>query len=421
MTDIMNADRVIIGLTGPFGSGCSTLRKALEKFRQFQGFKLSEEVRSEAKNRGMEPTKHNLQDIGNDLRLKYGNNYLAVKTIEKMETTQSTRCAIHGFRHPAEVQEFRKYFNFFLVAVDASTQIRWDRVKESYRGNQKLFDDDDKRDRDEGLSYGQQVLRCVEQADVIFLNEEQYPTAAAREEKIKSRFDQYLTLMTGEEKPRQPAPDETMMTLASSLSIQSSCIKRRVGAVLCNERGFIVSAAYNEVPGNEEDCLGTYRECYRDYYRDDFKKQIFTKFDHCPSCGKKLETVNESPFICRGCNKNLVDYFPSDFKVLDKCRAIHAEETVLLQTPSSESKNGVLYITTFPCMQCAKRIIHAMIGRVMYIDPYPDSESVDIFKKGGINAKKFEGIKAQVFYKLYSRRRELIEKEVEKLKKTSKN
>jgi deoxycytidylate deaminase len=204
------------------------------------------------------------------------------------------------------------------------------------------------------------------------------------------------------------------MALASSLSLQSSCIKRRVGAVLCNKRGFIVSAAYNEIPGKkEESCLSLYRMCYRDHYRDKFKREILKKFQHCPLCTEKL-TGSGLDISCPKCKKDLVDLFPSDFKALDKCRSLHAEEAVLLQTPSSESEEAILYVTTFPCMQCAKRIVHSKVAGLFYIDPYPNSESVEILKKGGVAAEKFEGIKAQVFYRLYYRQRERIEKEIEK-------
>lgn len=411
----MNAEAIIIGLTGPFGSGCSTLRKVLEKHYGFKSFKLSEEVRLEAKIRGIDkPNRDDLQKIGDELRRDKGNNFLAKKAIEKMEGCEDSKYVIHGFRHPAEVREFRKYLNFFLIAVDASTEIRWDRVKEVYKGNQDSFEKDDKRDRDEGFSYGQQVLRCVEQTDVIFLNEEDYLTQPAMEDKIRTRFDAYFKLMTGGE-IRQPNPEETMITLASSLALQSSCIKRRVGAVLCNKRGFIVSAAYNEVPAKEGDCLSIYRMCYRDYFRETFKKEIFTEFKHCPLCSGKVDIIIEPKLnvTCSSCKKNLVELFPSDFKVLDKCRALHAEEAILLQTPTSESETAILYTTTFPCMQCAKRIVHAKIEAVIYVDPYPNSESVEIFKKGGVTAKKFEGVKAQVFYRLYHRKRELIEKAIE--------
>jgi len=416
----MQIDTVIIGLTGSFGSGCSTLRKVLEKNYGFKGFKLSEEVRLEANSKGIkDPKRDHLQTIANELRRDKGNSYLARKAIEKIEKSEGSRYVIHGFRHSAEVQEFRRYPNFFLVAVDASKDIRWERLKEFYKGNQADFEKDDKRDKDEGLSYGQQVLRCVEQADIIFLNENQYPTSLSVEDKIRDRFDEYLGLVTGE-KIRQPTLEETMMTLASSLALQSSCIKRRVGAVLCNKRGFIVSAAYNEIPNKEGSCIDVYSMCYRDFFRDNFKRETLKNFQRCPLCGKTIvitDSLKSNNTVCSSCKGELFSLFPTNFKALDKCRALHAEETVLLQTPGSESEGAILYTTTFPCMQCAKRIVHAKIKAVNYIDPYPEPEAVEIIRKGDVIPDKFEGVKAQVFYRLYHRRRELTEREVEKRRK----
>ena len=79
---------IVIGLTGSFGSGCTTVAEVLEKDYGFVKYSLSDEVKSEwarrYKNRGEKPLRRELQDIGNELRYK-SRDYaiLAKKYIKK--------------------------------------------------------------------------------------------------------------------------------------------------------------------------------------------------------------------------------------------------------------------------------------------------------------------------------------------------
>ncbi len=50
------------------------------------------------------------------------------------------------------------------------------------------------------------------------------------------------------------------------------------------------------------------------------------------------------------------------------------------------ARNGIstkgcsMYMTTFPCHNCAKHIIAAGIEKVVYIEPYPKSKALDFYK-----------------------------------------
>ena len=50
------------------------------------------------------------------------------------------------------------------------------------------------------------------------------------------------------------------------------------------------------------------------------------------------------------------------------------------------ARNGIstkgcsMYMTTFPCHNCAKHIIAAGIKKVVYIEPYPKSKALDFYK-----------------------------------------
>jgi len=402
--------KILLGLTGSFGSGCSVLRRTLCEHYGFDSFKLSDEVRVEArKNKLDENDRDVLQSIGNELRRKNGNGYLAVKAIERAEKeTKNERIVFHGIRNFGEIFEFRKYPNFYLVAVDCSKDNRWDRLNDRYDGDYNLFEKNDKRDKNEGVAYGQQVLRCVEEADILFINDQNFETDVIIKNTLKDRFWSHLGLITGEEL-RNPSIKETMMTAASTIALQSHCLKRRVGAVLCDEHGYIVSAAYNEVPITQKKCLDEYGMCYRDHVRNEFRNKFLRNLDHCPKCGNPLK--GNASFLCTECKYDLSDLLPI-YKALDKCRSLHAEETTILKASSYQFKDSVLYSTTFPCMQCAKRILQVRIPRIIYIDPYPEKEPIIMLEKGKVKTEKFEGIKAQAYYKLFYWVQEMMEEKI---------
>jgi len=103
------------------------------------------------------------------------------------------------------------------------------------------------------------------------------------------------------------------MTIVYSLSKKSSCLKRKVGAVIIdnhrlkngNEQDntklismpFILSSGYNEVPLGSFKCIFNpdYQKCYRDYLKETYTM----KLNYCPNCGKKVNIK----YKCPNCKK----------------------------------------------------------------------------------------------------------------------
>jgi dCMP deaminase len=85
------------------------------------------------------------------------------------------------------------------------------------------------------------------------------------------------------------------------------------------------------------------------------------------------------------------------------CRALHAEEVALLNLVKNNiaSSDLILYTTTQPYNLCANKIVNSGIKTVVYSEPYTTKESEEIFIKGGVKTKRFEGIKSSAFFKLY--------------------
>jgi len=160
----LSRSNLVIGLTGPFGSGCGEMRKVLEDLK-FHGFKISDDIRGELRatrgliEKGQPNWRKKLQDHGNKQR-EENRGYWVNKVMKRINEANvgDEEVVIDGFRNSQEVQEIRKiYPNFFLVAICAEKNERWQRVKADYEGRYNEFERDDRRDRSEDFDWGQCV------------------------------------------------------------------------------------------------------------------------------------------------------------------------------------------------------------------------------------------------------------------------
>jgi dCMP deaminase len=90
--------------------------------------------------------------------------------------------------------------------------------------------------------------------------------------------------------------------------------------------------------------------------------------------------------------------------MLDLCIAVHAEEAAILQAArfgATAIEDSVLYTTTFPCPLCAKMIVQSGIQKIIFAEPYPQAEAVNILGEAGIPAELFEGVKGRAYHRLF--------------------
>ena len=137
--------------------------------------------------------------------------------------------------------------------------------------------------------------------------------------------------------------DQYFMKIAEVVSLRSTCIKRKVGAVLIKD-SHILSTGYNGAP---------------------------TGFNHCTpeTCIRKNLEPGNQPELCRG---------------------VHAEINCIIQAAihgTSIKGETTLYSTTFPCMSCLKLIINAGINRLVYKHGYNMENKV---KEEMVNESKLD-------------------------------
>jgi deoxycytidylate deaminase len=286
----------------------------------------------------------------------------------------------------------------------------WERVKPEYLAKQLTeedFDINDKRDKnEEGIPFGQQVMLCVDEADILLKNDDPFPDEPLRIRKLKDKIKEYVDLLSGELRP--PYDDEFNMSLAYTASLKSQCIKRQVGAVIVDERGNVLSVGYNENIPPLKPCIHDPGECERDIYKRDYFGKLKSDKQPCPKCNKPLDFTSQ--FKCKKCNFDLDEYFIPD-KALTNCSALHAEERAL-NSIQNGGKGTTLYTTASPCKLCGVKISNSGIKKVVYGEAYTDTTALTKLKEKEVDAFMFEGIKARAYFRLFSNWREQFERKM---------
>lgn len=404
----------VLGFTGAVGAGCSTATQWLENETGYARVRLSDPVRAawSQQNPDTTPTRQQLQTIGDDLRSAHGAAVLVSRALEGVSTdVTDPPVVVDGIRNLGEVEFLRDHYGhrFLLIGVLASKDTRWKRICDTeYRNNGLTLADftaDDQRDQGEDASYGQQVGLCVDAADAIIDNGGDV-TRGAYLEKVRSLAE----LLTGASS-KTPTPDEIRMHTAFSQSHSSRCIKRHVGAVIAGPDGEIVGVGYNENPLSTNPCIDEpeyNHTCFRDIVRNRQYKVLVEKEVTCPTCGAPLEAIVGPPWRCDQCQSegrdgNLEPFFFPE-RAMNWCTAIHAEDRALRQA-GERARGGIVYTTTFPCFGCAEKIISAGIARVIFTEPYPDSESSLRLSMANIQVEQFEGVRSSAFERVFGARR----------------
>jgi dephospho-CoA kinase len=162
-------EKTVIGVTGMPGAGKDIVR---EVFREsgFPIVTMGDEVRAEAKRRGLPPTPENLGKIMLQLRAEEGPGVLAKRCLPKIKAANSRIVVIDGIRSVDEVTEYKKeYPDLRIIAVHASPKKRYERLVKRNRSDDpkdwKTFIERDWRELRVGLG------NVIATADIMVINE----------------------------------------------------------------------------------------------------------------------------------------------------------------------------------------------------------------------------------------------------------
>ncbi len=138
------------------------------------------------------------------------------------------------------------------------------------------------------------------------------------------------------EEDKQLSLDKRYLRMATIWASNSYCKRRQVGALIVKEK-MIISDGYNGTPAGFEN-------------------------------------------ICE------------DENGLTKPYVLHAEANAITKVAKSNnsSQDATLYVTSSPCIECAKLIIQSGINRVVYSNKYSKTEGIELLKRAGIEINYIE-------------------------------
>ncbi|RLJ02400.1 MAG: hypothetical protein DRP11_03070 [Candidatus Aenigmatarchaeota archaeon] len=160
----------VIGLVGKIGSGKDTVSRMLKEYG-FKEIGMGDMVREIARERGLEPTRENLQMIQKEFRGKYGPDYFAKMVVDRIRERGWERAVINGIRIPEDAEIPRKEFgkDFTLVLVEANPDIRFERLRKRRRpGDPKTFEEFQKQEEREMKLFN--LEKTLSYADEIIYN-----------------------------------------------------------------------------------------------------------------------------------------------------------------------------------------------------------------------------------------------------------
>jgi dCMP deaminase len=326
-----------IGLTGQNASGKGEVADDL-RVRGFDYHSLSDAIRDEARSRGIDLTRENLIQLGNELRRDHGPAVLAHRILKKVDA--DTNCVIDSIRNPAEVEALHAggYFQLVLVQADAGTRFKRI-VARGRESDPRSYDEFMELERREakGASFAQNLDAVQELANHVLENDGSLQQLQENVDKL------LLKLLRGI--PR-PGWDQYFMDIAKVTAARSNCLKRKVAALIVRDKR-IISTGYNGTPRGTRNC----------------------NEGGCPRCNSLAAS-----------GTSLAD-----------CLCSHGEENAIVQAAyhGVHLTNSTIYSTFAPCLLCAKMIINSGISEVVYNKDYPLNDSAfNLFKEAGVQVRK---------------------------------
>jgi deoxycytidylate deaminase len=364
-----------------------------------------------------------LMSHGDALRERSGKGeFLALAAAQRInesrgDTRDSPRLktahVLRSLKHPEEVLQLRRIYGigFFLIGVTVDQAERRRFLKDEKNCSDDEIDKLLKRDEhEEGRRLGQRTRDTFHLADAF---------VPLDDEKQLKRF---LNLVFGS--PFEtPTSDEQAMFTAFTASLRSADLSRQVGAAIVSSRGDIVAVGANDVPkagggqywpgeGDARDHVKgeDSNEIQREKILDDVLMRLLPAARHD---GGVEPTQSEWLAAARPLlNSSLL------MDITEYGRAVHAEMEALLACGRSGvgAAGGTLFSTTFPCHNCAKHIVASGLQRVVYVEPYPKSQALELFpdsirgeahtgpatKEHRVIFEPFVGVGPRRYYDLFS-------------------
>ena len=442
------SQELVIALVGPVGSGVSSaaefLREALDSDFGYDVapiMKPSDVIRSQVGLLGINAPASSrtatyiseMQDAGNRLRQRFGNNYLIEKIVEKIRGYRTTKSGYDGenevpgrrayiidsLKSMEELQLLRDIYRDTLcvIGVFAPDKLRDERLKNldyAEGERQKVM----ARDQGELATFGQATRKLFVHSDFFVCNDR-------RLEDLKASLGRFLNIVF-DTAIHTPTRAESAMYEANAAAANSACMSRQVGVSIISASGELIAVGWNDVPKFGG---GLYSEDDRAVIDEDSKgivdgdhrcynwggKKCHNEFRRHTLMDKVAIAVAETGHVRVGGRAAVREAIgQTDINsLIEFSRSIHAEMEAILSV-AREGKHSLvgatLYTNTYPCHNCARHIVASGIKEVVYIEPYLKSLAIELHSdviselpdaRNMVVFRQFNGIAPSNFLKLF--------------------
>jgi cytidine deaminase len=300
---------------------------------------------------------------------------------------------VSQLKSPAEVELLRKVYGrqFILVSAYASeidrhrclTHKLRSQVSTNISESELAFEASKlmERDASEGDRFGQRLRDTFHLGDVFI--------DGLEPKKMQETVSRFIQAMFGRN-DITPSKDEYGMYVARSASLRSADLSRQVGAAIFTANGEIIVQGCNEVPKAHG---GTYWDLEEPDFRDikkgvdpneqtrrEILRDLFERLRNGKMLSKQALKIGNDAKIVQRLTQKTPSGLLTEARIMDLTeygRIVHAEMSAICDAArlGKQVKGGILYCTTFPCHNCTKHILAAGIEKVVFLEPYPKSQT----------------------------------------------
>ena len=164
---------IIIGITGTLGAGKGTIVEYLVSNQGFAHYSVRAYLLEMIREKGLPENRDSMFNLANELRTVHGPSYVTDQLCNQAMISGKD-CVIESIRTPGEVESLRAKDHFFLVAVDAEQELRYQRnllrQTETDHVSRKTFLENEEREMSTTDPNKQNLSECIKMADFILLN-----------------------------------------------------------------------------------------------------------------------------------------------------------------------------------------------------------------------------------------------------------
>lgn len=363
------------------------------------------------------------QTAGNDLRKKFGDEYIVDRAIEKIAIERDLRGGyknvngarvvlpirrayfLDSLKNPAELNRLRQVYGdlLWVISVFAPEDVRLARLRRAGLGEEAARYAM-KRDYEEEIKSGQKVSKTAHQANYFIRN------SSENIDDIRKPVERFVETIFGI-KLHTPTFYEKGMMEAASAAVRSACLSRQVGAAIYDSKGDLLGVGCNDVPkvggGLYAEGEGADNRCFRwqgkECHNDKHKTELAQRVAVATNFGE-AEATDVVGRAMDGGIANLIEF----------SRSVHAEMEAIVSVArlgTGSTVNSTLFTTTFPCHNCARHIVAAGVTTVYYVEPYSKSLALELHSdsitlsetdEGKVRFLQYEGFAPKTSLRLFS-------------------